>query len=258
MNNLKLERQTATYKIKYGLAKLEHQRLVNTMKNNSFSLNIDESTSKSSKERVLNILVSYFCEQLQKPICNLYASIEMTVVNAQTVFEAVRDQFASDNIPLLNLVSVLTDSANYMRGEHNGFQSKLREANPQILDIDGDICHHIHNAVKKFSSLVDPSKVLNSLLDDVYNDLDYSADLREDLKKISKNLGLDEKTPIKRAGHRWLSIYDSSLRFLEILDSLTLFYSAWLTHEEKKEEQSWQTVLKRLRTKKKELNASQL
>ena len=230
------------------------------MKNNSFSLNIDESTSKSSKERVLNILVSYFCEQLQKPICNLYASIEMTVVNAQTVFEAVRDQFASDNIPLLNLVSVLTDSANYMRGEHNGFQSKLREANPQILDIDGDNCHHIHNAVKKFSSLVDPSKVLNSLLDDVYNDLDYSADLREDLKKISKNLGLDEKTPIKRAGHRWLSIYDSSLRFLDILDSLTLFYSAWLTHEEKKKEQSWQTVLKKIkeRTKKKELNASQL
>ena len=79
-------------------------------------MNIDESTSKSSKQKVLNILVSYFCDKLQKPVCNLYASIEMTVVNAQTVFEAVRDQFASDQIPLLNLVSVLTDSVNYMRG----------------------------------------------------------------------------------------------------------------------------------------------
>ena len=75
LNNLKMERQTATYKIRYGLAELEHQRLVNTMQNNSFSLNIDESTIKSSKQRVLNILVSYFCDKLQKPICNLYIGV---------------------------------------------------------------------------------------------------------------------------------------------------------------------------------------
>ena len=75
----------------------------------------------------------------------------MTVVNATTVFEAVRDKFSKDSIPFLNLVSVLSDSANYMREEHNGFQKELKEsAAPQLLDI-GDVCHHnVHNAVNMF------------------------------------------------------------------------------------------------------------
>ena len=103
------------------------------------------------------------------------------------------------------------------------------------LDIDGDVCHHVHNAVKKFSTCVDPTGVLNKLLDDIFNDLDYSADLREDLKKICSKIGKDEKLPIKRAGHRWLSIYDLSVRFVELLEALTIFYSVWLTHEEKRE-----------------------
>ena len=51
LSKLTMERQTATYKIRYGLAELEHKRLVNDMKNNAFSLNIDESTSKSSKKK---------------------------------------------------------------------------------------------------------------------------------------------------------------------------------------------------------------
>ena len=135
LDKLTMERQTATYKIRYGLAALEHKRLINDMQANAFSLNIDESTTKASKKRILNILVSYYSEELKKPVCNLYASIEMTIVNAQTVFEAVRDQLVFDNVPFCNLISVLSDSANYMRGEHNGFQSKLREVAQHMLDV---------------------------------------------------------------------------------------------------------------------------
>ena len=52
LEKLNMERQTATYKIRYGLAELEHVRLVNEMRTKAFSLNIDESTSKASKKRV--------------------------------------------------------------------------------------------------------------------------------------------------------------------------------------------------------------
>ena len=84
----------------------------------------------------------------------------MSVVNASTVFEAVLGKFRQDEIPLSNLVSVLSDSAAYMRGSLNGFHAKLREVAPHILDIDGDVCHHVHNTVKKFVSIVDDDMLL--------------------------------------------------------------------------------------------------
>ena len=80
---------------------------------------------KSNKNHVLNILVCYFCENLMKCVTHLYASIQMTVVNAQTVYEAVLNKFKTDDIPLINLVSVLSDSAAYMCGNKNGFQEKF-------------------------------------------------------------------------------------------------------------------------------------
>ena len=32
----------------------------------------------------------------------------------------------------------------------NGLEIELREKAPHLLDIDGGVCHHIHNTVKKF------------------------------------------------------------------------------------------------------------
>ena len=186
LKKLHMERQTATYKLRHGLSALGHVRLVSFLKNNPFSINIDESTSKACKKRILNILVCYFCEKSHKCVCHLYASIQMSVVNASTVFEAVLGKFRHDEIPLSNLVSVLSDSAAYMRGSLNGFHAKLREVAQQILDIDGDVCHHVHNNVKKFVSIVGDYDMLLGinvkLLDDLFNDFDFSADLRDDLK----------------------------------------------------------------------------
>ena len=243
LKKLHMERQTATYKLRHGLSALEHVRLVSFMKNNPFSINIDESTSKACKKRILNILVCYFCEKSQKCVCHLYASIQMSVVNASTVFEAVLGKFRQDEIPLSNLVSVLSDSAAYMRGSLNGFHAKLREVAPHILDIDGDVCHHVHNTVKKFVSIVDDDMLLVKLLDDLFNDFDFSADLRDDLKEICGFLNITEQVPLQRAGHRWMSVFDAASRYLELQKAVTLFYSSWLTVDEKKKYQPILTSL---------------
>ncbi|GFO24470.1 hypothetical protein PoB_005097500 [Plakobranchus ocellatus] len=105
------------------------------MKNMPFSLNIDESTSKGNKKRVLNILVCFFCEEAQKSVTHLYSSVELTVVNAETVFQALMQELRKDGIPLENIVSILTDSAAYMAGRINGFLAKMKEVAPDIVDI---------------------------------------------------------------------------------------------------------------------------
>lgn len=92
------------------------------MRSTPFSINIDESTVKSSKKRILNVLVCLYDESLQKSDCNVYRAIEMTVVNVDTVHDAIIESFEEDNIHLQNLISILSDSAAYMRGRNNGFE----------------------------------------------------------------------------------------------------------------------------------------
>lgn len=82
-------RKSACTKLVHGLHVVDHKGLVEKMKKLPFSLNIDESTVKRSKKRVLNILVCYYDEDEQKSMTSLYGSIEMFTVNAQTVYDVV-------------------------------------------------------------------------------------------------------------------------------------------------------------------------
>ncbi len=49
------------------------------------------------------------------------------------------------------LVSVLMDSFAVMKGSKNGLEQKLKVKAPHLADVDGDVCHHIHNACKKIA-----------------------------------------------------------------------------------------------------------
>ena len=94
------------------------------MKTSPFSINIGECTAKNG-ERVLSVLVSYYSDSLQQCTVHHYASVSMTTVNAETVYKAVKEMFAIDDIPLTNIISCLSDSANYMRGKKSGFETRL-------------------------------------------------------------------------------------------------------------------------------------
>ena len=84
--------------------------------------------------------------------------MEITTANAGAVYQALVGQLEADGIPITSLMSVLTVSAAYMKGEHNGMQAKLKESAPHLLDIDGDACHIIHNAVKCFPQELDKDR----------------------------------------------------------------------------------------------------
>ena len=70
-----------------------------------------------------------------------------------------------------------------MRGSKNG----LEKLQSNHLDIDGDSCHHIHNAAKKCTKHFDAH--LKVLFINIYNDSKWSEDLERDFKR---NLFPDE------------------------------------------------------------------
>ena len=84
---------------------------------------------------------------------------------------------------------VLMDSCSVIRGCENDFEIKLRESVASaLIDMNGDSCHHIHNACKKFTKIFD--KYLEQLYQDIYNELKWSEDIRVILEDICECLSV--------------------------------------------------------------------
>ena len=139
-----------------------------------------------------------------------------------------------DSVPWGNLISMLSDSASIMRGKQEGLETLLRKTAPQLLDIDGDVCHHVHNITKKLCSHF-RDLCVERLLDDVYHDFLYSTDLRAWLKEVCGILNLPYHVPKERMPHRWLSVCDCMEKVTPMMSALKVLYSAWLQAKERKD-----------------------
>ncbi|GBN19209.1 hypothetical protein AVEN_6412-1 [Araneus ventricosus] len=102
--------------------------------------------------------------------------------------EATSNNFKRVLSVLDNLMSILMDSCNVMRGSKSGLEARIREKTTHLLDIDGDSCHHIHNSAKK---LCKPFKGhVEKYFTDVFNDFKWSPDQKECCSEICLILGI--------------------------------------------------------------------
>ena len=180
VDNLKMSRTTAAYQTEFGVAKTMEEDIISDLSSSFFSLNIDEATSKTF-HRVLSILVSYYSTSQQEVVLKHLASVSLIKVNSESTFQAIDDVFTRKGIPWKNLVSVLMDSCAVMRGSKSGVEVRLRMKAPHLVDVNGDSCHHAHNAAKKYCSHFNND--IEHLFRDIHNDLKYSADLRSHLEE---------------------------------------------------------------------------
>ena len=228
LNKLCMNRTTASYKLKYGLSKTMEDALLEKLRSSPFSLNIDEAMN-SNKQKVLGILVNTYCDEKGETVLNHLASLELVKVTSELLFEALDNLFSQKDIPWSNLI----DSCNVMRGSKGGFEKLICDRRaPHLLDIDGDTCHHAHNAAKAFCA---PFKYhVENLLRDLHNDFRWSPEHREYLSDICKLLGTASTCPEQYIPHRWLSVLNVSLDTLRLLDAYTIFYSSYLQPATKK------------------------
>ena len=150
-------------------------------------------------------------------------------MNTEQILAKIDALFSGDEIPWENLISDLTDSAAYMKGKKSGLEVCLREKVPHLLDIDGDMCHHMHNAVKKFCSFFD--KYIEKLWDAINRDIKLSRDIKFALQEIGLALLISYTNPPHRADHRWLSAYDTTEVNMALLQALRFLYSAWISKD---------------------------
>ena len=229
---LKLSRTVASYKLRDGLAKGLEEELIEKLKKCFFSLNLDEATSLTH-HKILTLLVSYFCHLKKEIVVEHLTSLNLAIVNSLKVYDALETFFRSNELPWNHLLSTLMDSCGVMRGVKNGFETKLRDqVAPNLLDVDGDACHHVHNAAKKFTKVFD--RYLETLYRDIYNDFKWSEDLKVVLEDLCKHLGITYRQPEMYAATRWLSVYEITISNIYRFDVLVVLYHSFLSDDDSK------------------------
>ena len=81
---------------------------------------------------------------------NYSLSCECTVIRVDSVslVSALVQLIEKHKLPWNNLMSILMDSCNVMRGSKCGVEKRIRDGGaPHLLDIDGDSCHPAHNGI---------------------------------------------------------------------------------------------------------------
>ena len=63
--------------------------------------------------------------------------------------------------------------------------------------------------------------------------MEWSTDLRENLKEICSLLSIPYSMPAARVDHKWLSSFDAAVTDEPMLPALRLLYYAWLSKEDK-------------------------
>ena len=125
LGEVKLQRRSASYKMVHGVAKTFTGALAESLKQTKFSLNIDESTTKSQK-KVLAVLVSFFDEQKNEIVVEHLDSFEVVRADAKTIYDGIVNIFEKHSLPWRNLMSILMDSCNTMRGTKGGVETLIR------------------------------------------------------------------------------------------------------------------------------------
>ena len=189
---------TAGYKTREGLGKYWDEDLKDRVSDGKYSLTVDESTSESN-QRVLNIMIHFWCTDVNQIVFQHVRSVELKSVDARSIASAILDTISSIGLIKENVVSIFSDSCHVMRGKKTGVWKRLNEKLPNIVDNGGDVAHTVHNGSVYLSSKTE--KIVEEFLYNIHVDL-LEVNQRQALDDIAAAFGLSIKTYQRRLSHR--------------------------------------------------------
>ena len=110
-----------------------------------------------------------------------------------------------------------------------GLEKLSRSKAPQLLDIDHDVCHHIHNTIKQFCKPFEC--FVEKWIDDIHWDTKYSTDILDSLKEICFILNVPFRKPPQRVSHCCLTVFNCLSINMTLIDPLILLYYPWIPND---------------------------
>lgn len=240
-NEYHCKRTKSTYILTDGLLPCIHEETVNDLKSNKFSLLIDESNKKYGIT-YLNLLVKYFDEKVGKVVTRFFKSVTVGHATAVDLAKKIMDVLAEDTIPTDNLLMVMSDSPNVMRGEKGGVIKILKDKMPHLIDIGGCTLHHISNAAKYASK--EFGEDIEEFIEDVFYFFRNHPAQVEDLAYHQDLLDLEKHKILRYVETRWLSLIPVADRLLEQYSALLSLFNSMKSNKSMMKQPRVQRIVK--------------
>jgi hypothetical protein len=228
---MSLGRTKATQITRNVLGTCSENDIVTLLRNNKFSLIIDESTDIASL-KTLCVCVRFFHPEMGKVLTLFWKLIQIFSgdepdkahegATADRLFNEIQSALSSSDIPLKNLVGFASDGCNTMFGRVNSVASKLISANPGII-VQKCICHSLHLCASEACKCL--PRLCEDLARNIYSFFKNSAKRQAMLKEFQIFCNVDPHKILRPAQTRWLSLLSVVRRILEQWEPLKLFFT---------------------------------
>ncbi|CAF4956521.1 unnamed protein product [Pieris macdunnoughi] len=212
-----LHRTKCSQIIKNVLSPHFAENLKEDLKDQPYSLLIDESTDISVHKYLGIIIIYYSCSH--KKIMSTFLDLPMlNECDADGIVGTIKATLARFNIPLQNLMGIGTDNASVMTGVNNGVYAKLKKDLPSLVLVRC-ICHSLQLAVSAVTKQFLPRN-LEFIIKETYDWFNRSSSRQAAYKELYKliNDGHDPLKIVQSCQTRWLSIESAVARI----------YAQWL------------------------------
>ena len=178
-----LKRTKATYTIVEGIGREESLDIIDVLKNQTFSILLDESTDVSVTQ-MLALVVRYVNANIMQTVDRCFDIIEVLDGTSLELFKAVSNVlFEKHSIPPKNLIGLGADNCATIMGKVSGFQAQLKEACPHIF-VNGCICHSLALCLSHGSKKL-PAWIEN-FIRDICSYFSHSSKRKQKFKNIQK------------------------------------------------------------------------
>ena len=118
-----------------------HDELLTDLKDQSYSLIIDESTDTGTEKQLCVVVI--YCSQLKKCIeTTFHGIIALESGTAEGIFNAVVQFLDTNKLQVENYIELAIDGCNVMCGSNNSVITKFQAVCPRVVHIRC-ICHSI-------------------------------------------------------------------------------------------------------------------
>lgn len=217
---LSCDRTKCTALINNVIGKTSFEEIVAHMRENKFSILIDESTDRSSKKHLAVVVRT--CLNLLDVRDEFLCLLPVSDGTAQGLYTLIKSFFEQNGIPYKsNMIGFAADGTNTMMGAHNSVQSFLKKDIPNLF-IMKCICHSLALCASAAAEKL-PNEV-EGLVRNIYTYLQYSSKRQNELKEFQKFTDLKPHKILRPCQTRWLSLLACVDRMLEQYSALKLYF----------------------------------
>ena len=231
-----------SYLICDGMAVDVQTKLLNKIRDIPFSLLVDESNKQYGK-KFLCAMVKFYDHDLNKITVRFLDLFICNDGTADDITKNIVDMLDRNNLSFENLIQIMTDNPNVMRGKYSGVVNQItsKHAN-HLIDIGGCSLHIISNAVSNSLPKLIRFENIEDFMQDTSSFFSYHVQFAEKFTNIQDIFDLEKHKLLKYTEIRFLSVYPVVERLTKQYEAVKALFMDYIPKHHPKVEQQKRVI----------------